>query len=56
MTTTVRVDAHCDANRYEVEVTVKDGNDDEVHTIQDGESFERAVYDARAITVREVPK
>lgn len=56
MTTTVRVNAHCASNK-EVIVTIKDPtSEEEVVILQDGEVFEKVVYDDREINVKEVVK
>jgi len=52
MTSTVKVTAHC-ASTKEVRVTL---NDELVATLQDTESSEFYVYDARVISVTEVNK
>lgn len=57
MTTTVRVDAHCDMTKYEVEITevYPDGFVNKT-VIQNGEQYTNYVYDTRSITVREIAK
>lgn len=56
MTTTVIIKAHC-ASTKEVRVIIHDGpNTGEGFTLQDGETAERHVYDAREISVCEVLK
>lgn len=53
MTTTVKVEAHCDANSTEVQVVQSDGA---TTVLQDGETHELHVHDDREVTVREVRK
>ena len=56
MTTTVKIYAHLSSDK-EVRVQVTDnGSTVEEFTLQDGEVAERAVYDGREISVREVVK
>lgn len=58
MTTTVTVSAHCSSDK-EVRVRIADEDTEltlEAFTLQDGESRQCVVFDARAITVREVLK
>ncbi len=56
MTTTVKIDAHCAADK-EVYVSIHEaGKTVETFTLQDGESTDRVVYDEREIRVRELPK
>jgi hypothetical protein len=57
MTTTVTVSAHCDSETTKVEVQILDGdNDGQNIYMEDGESTDFVVYDARQIIVAEVPK
>lgn len=53
MTSTVRIEAHCGDDK-EVHVTVSDGNDEQVHVVEDGESFETYIYAEMEINVKEV--
>lgn len=56
MTTTVTIAAHLSSEK-EVRVKITDnGSTVEELTLQDGEKAERAVYDGREISVREVLK
>ena len=56
MTTAVFVRAHCATNK-EVKITISAPDTaDEVVTLQDGEKFERSVYDEKVISVKEVLK
>lgn len=55
MTSTVIIKAHCAATK-EVRVQIIDGPTGETLVLQDGETAERYVYDAREISVREVEK
>lgn len=58
MTTTVIIKAHC-APEKEVRVSISDnvtGDSYEEFSLQDGETAERTVYDAREISVMEVVK
>lgn len=58
MTSTVKVSAHC-ASHKQVEVVIYDietGDQYERFMLQDGETADRAVFDQRAITVREIEK
>lgn len=52
MTTTVKVEAHCDANTTEVQIVAFN----EVTVIQDGETHEVHAYDDHEVTVREIAK
>jgi hypothetical protein len=52
MTSTVKVTAHCAATKV-VEIVVSDGGKTEVILLQDGETKELYVYDARNVTVCE---
>ena len=54
MTTTVIIQAHC-ASEKQVLVSIEDGAppQGESFFLQDGETAERYVYDARVISVRE---
>ena len=56
MTTSVKVQAHCSAEKH-VEVTIVNRVTGEVHeqfVLQDGQSADRVVYDDREIKVTEV--
>lgn len=56
MTTAVKVQAHCSAEKH-VEVTIVNRVTGEVHeqfVLQDGQSADRVVYDDREIKVVEV--
>jgi len=55
MTTQVKVSAHCSTDK-EVKIEVEENGAVETVFIQDGEVWERAVYDSKAITVREIVK
>lgn len=52
MTSSVKVTAHCPSTK-EVLITIKDGRVDAEHVLQDGETKELYVYDARSVTVCE---
>lgn len=56
MTTTVTIEAHCDANTKEVKVSVTGENTGETFTLQDGEKETRVVYDDLEISVKEILK
>ncbi|QDT41087.1 hypothetical protein Pan241w_11460 [Gimesia alba] len=56
MTTTVTVEAHCDASTTEVQIAVSNGGSGETHIVQDGHSHQLCIHDDREVTVREVPK
>lgn len=53
MTTTVKIDAHCNSGTTEVRVKVSGENE---QILQDGESAEVHAYDDRVIVIQEVPK
>lgn len=55
MTTTVKINAHCDSSK-EVKVSITGEHTGENFTLQDGEAAERVVYDDMELTVREVVK
>jgi hypothetical protein len=55
MTTNVTVEAHC-AETKEVRISIDNGNTGETIVIQNGEKWQGAVYDLKAVTVREVNK
>ena len=55
MTTTVKVEAHCDQNT-EVQIAVSNSNKTETFTLNDKDTFSGYVYDNMVISVREVPK
>ena len=55
MTTTVKIDAHCDSTK-EVKVSIASKHTGENFTLQDGETAERVVYDDIELSVREVVK
>lgn len=55
MTTQVKVSAHC-ATTKAVEISITDGPVGETVFLEDGQTWERAVYDKRSITVREIVK
>lgn len=53
MTTSVKITAHCPSTKVAV-VTVRNGHTEvETKVLQDGESTEFYVYDARVISVKE---
>lgn len=56
MTTTVIVEAHCDADKKEVKVSVTGENHNEHYTLYDGESETFVVYDDLECSVKEVSK
>lgn len=56
MTSTVKISAHCPANK-EVKVTVSEGGRViEELTLQDGETTDRYIYEDRSVLAREVLK
>ncbi len=63
MTTNVTINARCDSEKKQVQVTITDPSKGlgyfhavEEFILQDGESAERAVWDGRVIHVLEVEK
>ena len=56
MTTTVKIEAHCDPEKTEVQIQVDEGDVGGTTVIQNGETHETYAYDNRVITVREVEK
>lgn len=55
MTTTVKIEAHCSDDK-EVTIVIRDGLDIDIFTLQNCETAERYVYDAREISIKEVLK
>lgn len=55
MTTTITVQAHCDADT-EVAISVADKHGEAPHVLQDGEETTVYVYDERSVTVQERAK
>lgn len=58
MTTTVTINAHCDPKTTHVRVAIKDtvNETDEEFFMEDGESVDCHVYDARELYITEDPK
>jgi hypothetical protein len=52
MTTTVTIEAHCDARTKQVEVSLSGT----ALTLEDGDSYSCAVYDDLQVSVREIEK
>ncbi len=56
MTTTVTINAHLSTEKEVAVRIIDNGEIVEEFTLQDGESDDRAVYDGRQITVKEIEK
>ena len=56
MTTTVKIEAHCNPDDTEVHVSVKDQHGHDIKILQDGESWEVCAWDERVISVYEMEK
>lgn len=56
MTTTIKVEAHCDYTTTLVEVRIDEGTSIIKDLLQDGDIKQYYVYGTKNISVREVPK
>jgi hypothetical protein len=57
MTTSVRIDTHCEAHQeVKVKLVNKVGKVMEEFTLQNGEKLEGLVYEGQSVTVEEVAK
>ena len=56
MTTTIKVEAHCNPTNTQVEVLLEDGDTSSLEILQDGDIKQYYIYGNKYITVTEVPK